>query len=365
VPQFSRLYYLFQWDPQGLLVQRQTGGSGGSNATFTALNGMTADGWRARYVNNESQAYDFVYNPQGTLVQRQTAGGYNASVAAVDETFYEGYGALRQDYDVLHGGGVPTHHDPVGFGGQFGYYTDTETGLLCLTHRYYDPGTGKFINRDPIGYAGGENLYGFTDGNPVNRQDPNGTSSVTIQHDNRTLLQKAADAVHNWFIGQCVGFQMRQKASQKHQGPPVCMAPVPDDLFGAFGVDASEVDASLMDEALEESSAGEGASGGRAWSRHGAERARQRDDKMALLDAQQASQSDVLIQENSEGNAAKYIVRGPNSREHVVSMTERRVITTLGHEARTNAAKQGRIEDGIIRHTTEEEYEAFQQLYRR
>ncbi len=75
---------------------------------------------------------------------------------------------------MLHGGGTPPHHDPVGFGGQFGYYTDTETGLLCLTHRYYDPGTGKFINRDPIGYQGGENLYGFADGNPVNESDPSG-----------------------------------------------------------------------------------------------------------------------------------------------------------------------------------------------
>ena len=47
---------------------------------------------------------------------------------------------------------------------------------MCLTHRYYDPGTGKFINRDPIGYDGGQNLYGFCEGNPVNESDPNGTS---------------------------------------------------------------------------------------------------------------------------------------------------------------------------------------------
>ena len=50
-----------------------------------------------------------------------------------------------------------------------------ETGLLCLTHRYYDPGTGKFLNRDPIGYQGGANLYGFCAGNPVNESDPDGT----------------------------------------------------------------------------------------------------------------------------------------------------------------------------------------------
>ena len=60
------------------------------------------------------------------------------------------------------------------FGGQFGYYSDFGTGLLCLTHRYYDPGTGKFINRDPIGYGGGMNLYGYADGNPVNESDPSG-----------------------------------------------------------------------------------------------------------------------------------------------------------------------------------------------
>ena len=62
--------------------------------------------------------------------------------------------------------------------GQYGYYTDNETGLLCLTHRYYDPGTGKFLTRDPIGYAGGANLYGFCGGNPVNEMDPNGTQNA-------------------------------------------------------------------------------------------------------------------------------------------------------------------------------------------
>ena len=144
----------------------------GTSASFKALNGYTADGWRVRY--DGTQAFDLLYNPQGNLVQRQTAVDYDTNVAAFDETFYEGYGALRQDYYVAAGGGTPAYTDPSGFGGQYGYYTDTETGLLCLTHRYYDPGTGKFINRDPIGYAGGENLYGFADGNPVNESDPDG-----------------------------------------------------------------------------------------------------------------------------------------------------------------------------------------------
>ena len=73
-----------------------------------------------------------------------------------------------------------------GFGGQFGYFTEWESkpnttgdpgpSLLLLTHRYYDPATGRFVNRDPIGYDGGINLYTFAGGNPVNKTDPDGQS---------------------------------------------------------------------------------------------------------------------------------------------------------------------------------------------
>ena len=37
----------------------------GTSATFTALNGITADGWRAR--KQGSLIYDFVYDPQGSV----------------------------------------------------------------------------------------------------------------------------------------------------------------------------------------------------------------------------------------------------------------------------------------------------------
>ncbi len=62
----------------------------------------------------------------------------------------------------------------MGFGGQYGYYTDRETGLVLMGHRYYDPGTGRFLTRDPLGYGGGMNLYGYADGNPVDEIDPDG-----------------------------------------------------------------------------------------------------------------------------------------------------------------------------------------------
>jgi uncharacterized protein RhaS with RHS repeats len=43
-----------------------------------------------------------------------------------------------------------------------------------MGHRYYDAGTGRFLTRDPKGYGGGINLYGFTGNNPVNESDADG-----------------------------------------------------------------------------------------------------------------------------------------------------------------------------------------------
>jgi RHS repeat-associated protein len=48
------------------------------------------------------------------------------------------------------------------------------TGYQYKRNRYYEPGTGRFTQEDPIGLAGGLNLYGFASGDPVNFSDPFG-----------------------------------------------------------------------------------------------------------------------------------------------------------------------------------------------
>ena len=38
-------------------------------------------------------------------------------------------------------------------------YYDSETGLHYNFFRYYKPDAGRFVNQEPIGLMGGENLY--------------------------------------------------------------------------------------------------------------------------------------------------------------------------------------------------------------
>ena len=59
-----------------------------------------------------------------------------------------------------------------------GYYYDTDTGLYYLNSRYYDPGTGRFINADGQLNGGvlGNNLFSYCENNPINCSDNNGAN---------------------------------------------------------------------------------------------------------------------------------------------------------------------------------------------
>ncbi|WP_126227053.1 RHS repeat-associated core domain-containing protein [Burkholderia ambifaria] len=54
-----------------------------------------------------------------------------------------------------------------------GQQVDEETGLAYNRYRYYDPQIGRFISRDPIGLAGGINLFQYAP-NPTQWTDPLG-----------------------------------------------------------------------------------------------------------------------------------------------------------------------------------------------
>ena len=63
---------------------------------------------------------------------------------------------------------------PSAFSGTLLDDKQTATGTHYRRNRYYDPGAGRFTQEDPIGLAGGLNLYGFAGSNPANFSDPFG-----------------------------------------------------------------------------------------------------------------------------------------------------------------------------------------------
>jgi uncharacterized protein RhaS with RHS repeats len=83
--------------------------------------------------------------------------------------------------------------------------------------RYYSPDLGRFTQRDPIGLAGGVNMFGYVDGNPVNYRDPTGNSplgmvarvliggSWNVLVNASTIGQPGAPSVSSLFIGGTIG----------------------------------------------------------------------------------------------------------------------------------------------------------------
>ena len=53
--------------------------------------------------------------------------------------------------------------------------SDPETELYYVRNRMYNPALGRWVQRDPIGYSGGINLYGYVGGRAVVELDPEGT----------------------------------------------------------------------------------------------------------------------------------------------------------------------------------------------
>ncbi|WP_373700934.1 RHS repeat domain-containing protein, partial [Neisseria dentiae] len=76
---------------------------------------------------------------------------------------YTAWGRLKKDERVY-----KDVHQPFRLQNQ---YCDAETGLHYNFFRYYEPDTGRFVNQDPIGLMGGDNLYQFAS-NAQNWLDP-------------------------------------------------------------------------------------------------------------------------------------------------------------------------------------------------
>jgi RHS repeat-associated protein len=104
--------------------------------------------------------------PPGTVVWRwklnqQTATGSNAFGAQPAEEDPDGNGASVR-FDLR-------------FPGQ---QYDAATGLHYNYYRDYEPGTGRYVESDPVGLDGGINTYVYANSTPLSLVDPQGLNPV-------------------------------------------------------------------------------------------------------------------------------------------------------------------------------------------
>lgn len=161
-----------------------------------------ASGPRARKTCNGSVT-EYWYAPEGILLFATGSdagmeryyiyadGCLVAMVAADNQTFFfhadktgnilfitdsTGKVAASYSYDPF---GLVTGRSEVSvtsdftYGGAFGVMEEGE-GLYFMVNRYYDSLAGRFLQRDPVGAAGGLNLYCYSNNNPVTAIDPDG-----------------------------------------------------------------------------------------------------------------------------------------------------------------------------------------------
>ncbi len=103
-------------------------------------------------------------------------------------------GALVWSADYLPFGradvNIATVENNLRFAGQ---YYDQETGLHYNYFRYYDPSIGRYLRADPIGLAGGVNLYAYVSNNPVNLVDPFGLIPPGWWEENKPNIPSAKE----------------------------------------------------------------------------------------------------------------------------------------------------------------------------
>jgi RHS repeat-associated protein len=156
----------------------------GFKSTFGAIRGFNGESARAaRRVAEEQQGgaasadlllglnVDERFARAGSTVLTDALGSTVALAAGASIQTQYGY----DPYGVAQTTGV-AWTNPYQFTGREN--DPTAAGLMYYRARYYSPAWGRFISEDPIGIAGGANLYAYAEGNPVDFRDPSGSTAA-------------------------------------------------------------------------------------------------------------------------------------------------------------------------------------------
>jgi RHS repeat-associated protein len=192
----------FAYSARGEMTSATVGGvtetyayDGWGRLVARTVSGQT---WRYLYGNTEQQLQvTAAIEPDGTLdVFDYTDTGYLFSVlrgasryyvsadqvgsprvvsdaagAVVKSVSYSAFGEVLSD-------SAPAFELPIGYAGGI---VDPFAGLVHMGVRAYDPASGRFMSRDPLGLAGGAaGLFSYAGGDPIQYSDPTGFGSGSL-----------------------------------------------------------------------------------------------------------------------------------------------------------------------------------------
>ncbi len=182
----------YQYDAEDRLVQINYPGTGNNTQIF--YDGLGHWVKAIETINNATTSViQYLWNGNNLIEERDGSGNvlrrfFNLGEQINGTNYYyvkDHLGSIRQmtdnsgnivyqaDYDA-YGRATVTINTVTPAFGYAGYYVHNRSGLNLTVHRAYSPTFGRWLNRDPIGEAGGINLYGYVDGDPVDAIDPLG-----------------------------------------------------------------------------------------------------------------------------------------------------------------------------------------------
>jgi RHS repeat-associated protein len=169
----------FGYDGQNSYADFNAAGS----LTMRYLTGKALDSLYARYDGTNTGWY--LTDGLGSL--RLIA---NPSGIVLDQLTYDGYGNLLSESNATNG-------DRFKFEAR---EWDSELRLQYNRHRYYDPGTGRWLSNDPLGFQSHDlNLYRFVNNQATTRTDPLGLFNI-----NNALLGGLYGGVTGAILGSAI-----------------------------------------------------------------------------------------------------------------------------------------------------------------
>jgi RHS repeat-associated protein len=152
------------------------------------------------YDANGNPVYEVVYlndTPVAVITQTRTGSGNTLNVKTNVSYIYADHidtprvvvrssdHAIQWRWDQAEAyGNTPPNDNPNSLGAfvfnlRFpGQLFDAESNLVYNHHRYYDASTGRYVQSDPIGVAGGINTYAYVGASPVSALDPSGLARI-------------------------------------------------------------------------------------------------------------------------------------------------------------------------------------------